>query len=159
MVVGASAIVIDPVSTKARMAMALGARAAIDPTAGDAIKQIKELTGGRGADYAIEASGTVRAFEDAVACSAPGGVIVAVGLPRASARAEISRCCWLPAIARCVARSWLVGAAARHSALQSSCGDGVNSPIERLVSGTADSTGSTPQWMRSPPVRPCERSS
>jgi alcohol dehydrogenase len=90
MVVGASAIVIDPVAQKRGMAMALGARAAIDPTAGDAIKQIKELTGGRGADYAIEASGTVRAFEDAVACSAPGGVIVAVGLPRASARAEIS---------------------------------------------------------------------
>jgi len=90
MVVGASAIVIDPVAQKRGMAMALGARAAIDPTAGDAIKQIKELTNGRGAEYAIEASGTVRAFEDAVACSAPGGVIVAVGLPRASARAEVS---------------------------------------------------------------------
>jgi alcohol dehydrogenase len=90
MVVGASAIVIDPVPQKRGMAMALGARAAIDPTTGDAIKQIKELTNGRGADYAIEASGTVRAFEDAVACSAPGGVVVAVGLPRASARAEIS---------------------------------------------------------------------
>ena len=90
MVVGASVIVIDPVPQKRGMAMALGARAAIDPTAGDAIKQIKELTNGRGAEYAIEASGTVRAFEDAVACSAPGGVIVAVGLPRASARAEVS---------------------------------------------------------------------
>jgi alcohol dehydrogenase len=89
-VVGASAIVIDPVALKRDTATSLGARATIDPSGGDAVKQIREHTGGRGADYVIEASGTVKAFEDAVAASAPGGVIVAVGLPRASARAEVS---------------------------------------------------------------------
>jgi len=89
-VVGASAIVIDPVALKRDTAASLGARATIDPSGGDAVKQIRDHTGGRGADYVIEASGTVKAFEDAVAASAPGGVIVAVGLPRASARAEVS---------------------------------------------------------------------
>jgi len=89
-VVGASAIVVDPVAHKRDVALSLGARAAVDPTTGDASAQIKELTGGRGAEYAIEASGVVRAFEDAIDCTAPGGTVVAVGLPRGTARAQVS---------------------------------------------------------------------
>jgi alcohol dehydrogenase len=32
----------------------------------------------------------VRAFEDAIDCTAPGGTVVAVGLPRGTARAQVS---------------------------------------------------------------------
>jgi alcohol dehydrogenase len=90
-VIGASAtIVVDPVESKRAAALALGASATIDPTNESAVDRIKELTGGRGADFVIEASGVVRAFEEAVAASAPGGVVVAVGLPAGTARAQIS---------------------------------------------------------------------
>jgi alcohol dehydrogenase len=135
-VVGASAIVIDPVALKRDTAASLGARATIDPSGGDAVKQIREHTGGRGADYVIEASGTVKAFEDAVAASAPGGVIVAVGLPRASARAEVSP--MLLVVGDRTIRGSFMGSSVpqrdipryielwRHGKL----------PIEKLVSGT-----------------------
>jgi alcohol dehydrogenase len=135
-VVGASAIVVDPVALKRDTATSLGARATIDPSGGDAVKQIREHTGGRGADYVIEASGTVKAFEDAVAASAPGGVIVAVGLPRASARAEVSP--MLLVVGDRTIRGSFMGSSVpqrdipryielwRHGKL----------PIEKLVSGT-----------------------
>ena len=89
-VLGASAIVVDPVRGKREMANALGVRATVDPGDLDAPAKIKQLTGGRGADYVIEASGNVHAFEDAIAASAPGATIVAVGLPPGSARAQVS---------------------------------------------------------------------
>ncbi|GAC1596372.1 MAG: zinc-dependent alcohol dehydrogenase family protein [Candidatus Velthaea sp.] len=89
-VVGASAIIVDPVPRKREAAKTLGVRATIDPAAHDAPEQIKALTRGRGADYVIEASGNLRAFEDAIAASALGATIVAVGLPPGTARAEIS---------------------------------------------------------------------
>jgi alcohol dehydrogenase len=89
-IVGATAIVVDPVLHKREVAESLGARATVDPAAGDVAKQIRAHNGGRGVEYAIEASGTVSGFQDAIACTAPGATVVAIGLPRGSARAEVS---------------------------------------------------------------------
>jgi alcohol dehydrogenase len=89
-IVGATAIVVDPVPHKRDVAQSLGARATVDPSAGEVSKQIRALNGGRGVEYAIEASGTVSAFQDAIACTAPGGTVVAIGLPRGAARAQVS---------------------------------------------------------------------
>lgn len=83
-------IVIDPLENKRTIARDLGATLAVDPSAGDAIKQIKDLTGGRGVDYAIDASGVSRAFGDAIGATAPGGTAVVVGIPRHDATVPVS---------------------------------------------------------------------
>ena len=54
---GARVIVVDPIAKRREVAMRLGASHAVD-AADDPVGQIKELTGGRGADLVVEASGT-----------------------------------------------------------------------------------------------------
>ena len=44
----------------------IGANVTIDPTAGDPVAEIKQLTGGRGVDVAIEALGRQETFENAL---------------------------------------------------------------------------------------------
>ncbi|MBV8151118.1 MAG: zinc-binding dehydrogenase, partial [Candidatus Eremiobacteraeota bacterium] len=80
----------DPVEAKRKKALELGATAALDPSAGDVVAQILELTGGAGVDYAFEVSGVARAFEQAAASICAGGMMVAVGIPRRSDQAQIS---------------------------------------------------------------------
>jgi len=53
----ARAIALEPHPYRAELARALGAAAVVDPTAFDALEQIRELTGGHGADASIETSG------------------------------------------------------------------------------------------------------
>jgi alcohol dehydrogenase len=72
---------IDPIEEKRDKAQALGAHATSSPEA--AVGDVQ-------ADVVIEAAGSARAFETAVAVSAAGGRTVAVGLPAPDARACIS---------------------------------------------------------------------
>lgn len=53
----ARTIVIDPIEHRRATALKLGAEAAIDPIREDAVERVKALTGGRGADLVVEASG------------------------------------------------------------------------------------------------------
>lgn len=74
-------IAVDPLPFKRDLARELGATETIDPANGDAAAAIRELTGGRGADYAFDAAGArglVRAAYDSVR---PGGTVVAIGIP------------------------------------------------------------------------------
>src|SRR5256712_2517841 len=50
-------IAIDPQELKRRTATKLGATDVIDPSQGDPVEQVKALTGGRGAGYALEVIG------------------------------------------------------------------------------------------------------
>ena len=43
---------------KRESALRFGATDVVDPSAGDAVEQVKALTGGRGVDYAFEAVGS-----------------------------------------------------------------------------------------------------
>jgi alcohol dehydrogenase len=72
---------VDPIESKRRKAMELGADDALDPEA--AVKAVR-------ADAVIEAAGSARAFETAVTITATGGRTVSVGLPPVDARAAIS---------------------------------------------------------------------
>jgi S-(hydroxymethyl)glutathione dehydrogenase/alcohol dehydrogenase len=77
----ATVIAVDPLPFKRELAKELGATEAIDPSNGDAPAAVRELTGGRGADYAFDAAGArglVRAAYDSVR---PGGTVVAIGIP------------------------------------------------------------------------------
>ncbi|GAB2650854.1 zinc-binding dehydrogenase [Prescottella soli] len=73
---------VDPVPEKLDTAGELGATAVYTPD------QVVEL--GVRAEVVVEAAGSARAFEAAVAATAPGGTTVTVGLPAPDARASVS---------------------------------------------------------------------
>jgi S-(hydroxymethyl)glutathione dehydrogenase/alcohol dehydrogenase len=73
-------IAVDPVAAKREAALTLGASHTIDPSADDAASAIRDLTGGRAADYAFEAIGLDATLRQAFACTRKGGTTVAVGV-------------------------------------------------------------------------------
>ncbi len=75
-------IAVDTVPEKLALAKEFGADAAFTPG--------EIAAGGVQAEVVVEAAGNVRAFETAVAATAPGGVTVTVGLPAPDATATIS---------------------------------------------------------------------
>jgi threonine dehydrogenase-like Zn-dependent dehydrogenase len=63
------------------MAKNMGADFTINVTkVKDPVEEVKKLTGGRGADYVIEAVGTPQTYEQAFAMVRPGGVLAAFGI-------------------------------------------------------------------------------
>jgi threonine dehydrogenase-like Zn-dependent dehydrogenase len=77
---GASLIlVVDNDPKRLEMAETFGASAAL-LAAPDNWERIRELTGGRGVDVAIEALGTQQTFENALRCLRPGGTVSSVGV-------------------------------------------------------------------------------
>jgi threonine dehydrogenase-like Zn-dependent dehydrogenase len=76
---GARVIVVDPDPHRRRVALALGAHHAIDPSPGGAAEAIKAQTAGRGADICIEVSGAAPALADAIRAVAYSSRVVAMG--------------------------------------------------------------------------------
>lgn len=74
-------IAIDVRDEKLEMARRLGATATVNAAATDAAEAVRDLTGGRGADYVFIAVGSARALEQAIAYSRPGGTVTIVGMP------------------------------------------------------------------------------
>lgn len=72
-------IAVDRVPAKMEMARAFGATHSILADE-DVARQVKKLTGGRGADYAFEAIGAPTVQELALTAVRPGGTLVLVGL-------------------------------------------------------------------------------
>jgi S-(hydroxymethyl)glutathione dehydrogenase/alcohol dehydrogenase len=82
-IAGASRIIaVDPVELKRTTALQLGATDVVDPSAGNPVAQVQELTGGRGADYAFEVIGNPATVQQAFDMARPGGACVVVGVPR-----------------------------------------------------------------------------
>ena len=80
-IAGAAAVIaVDPVELKRTTALALGATAAVDPTAGDVAERIRELTHGRGVDYAFEVAGLEATPAPAHESLRSGGALVIVGV-------------------------------------------------------------------------------
>ena len=75
-------IAVDPVAMKRKTSEALGATDLVDPADGDPVAQVKELTGGRGADYAFEVIGLPETVQQAYRMARRGGTVVVVGMPR-----------------------------------------------------------------------------
>jgi L-iditol 2-dehydrogenase len=74
----------EPLAKRLERARSLGADEAIDITRTDAVARITELTGGRGTDIVIEASGSVDAAISACDIVARGGKIVMIGISSAA---------------------------------------------------------------------------
>lgn len=86
---GASRIIaVDVVPAKLEWARHFGATDTIDARDGDPVQAVKDLTRGRGVDYAFEAVGRLDAIERAFAALAPGGTLTVVGVPKLDARAD-----------------------------------------------------------------------
>jgi threonine dehydrogenase-like Zn-dependent dehydrogenase len=78
---GAALIVaVDPVPARLAMARRFGADVTIDPREQDPVAAIRKLTGGRGADAAIEALGRQETFESALRAIRPGGTLSSLGV-------------------------------------------------------------------------------
>lgn len=81
-VAGAGRIIaVDPQAAKRDHALKLGATDAIDPADAEPVAAVKELTHGRGADYAFEVVGSSDLLMQAYQCVRRGGTVVAVGIP------------------------------------------------------------------------------
>src|SRR5207249_773447 len=77
---GGSVTLVEPQPNRRALGLEVGAKAAIDPTAGDLSQQTADATGGRGFDVVIEAAGAPGAMASAFPIAALGGRIVFVGI-------------------------------------------------------------------------------
>jgi threonine dehydrogenase-like Zn-dependent dehydrogenase len=73
-------IVVDGLPARLEAARRMGADVAIDFHATDPVAAIREATGGRGVDVAIEALGTQSTFESALRVLRPGGTLSSLGV-------------------------------------------------------------------------------
>jgi alcohol dehydrogenase len=123
---GATVLGVDANPDKLEQAVELGAAAAYSP-ADAAARGLKAAT-------VIEAAGNVRAFETAVALTAPGGTTITVGLPSPTAFAEVSPL-GLVAEARTIVGSYLGSAVpSRDIPIFADLWRAGRLPVEKLVS-------------------------
>lgn len=81
-VAGATTIIaVDLDPRKLEWATQFGATHTVDPADGDPVEQVRELTGGHGADVTVEAVGNPAVFEQAFYARDLGGRVVQVGVP------------------------------------------------------------------------------
>jgi len=82
-IAGAARIIaIDPAELKRSSGEQQGATDLIDPSDGDPVSAVREITGGRGPDYTFEVIGLPETVQQAYAMARRGGTVVVVGMPR-----------------------------------------------------------------------------
>jgi S-(hydroxymethyl)glutathione dehydrogenase/alcohol dehydrogenase len=84
-------IAVEPIAWRREMAGELGATDLVDPANGDPIEQVRALTGGRGADYVLEAAGATAAQEQALPTARRAGTVVLTGVERLGATVTYSQ--------------------------------------------------------------------
>ena len=81
LLVGAAPVIaLDPRPSARERALALGADVALDPTEGDVVERVREITGGRMLDVAVDLVGANAVLAQAAACLGRFGRCVMVGL-------------------------------------------------------------------------------
>ena len=76
---GGSVVALDPVAERREFAKELGADLVLDPTAPDALNQIREFSGGEGLSGAIDCSGSSQAHNMALEAAAPMARLALIG--------------------------------------------------------------------------------
>ena len=79
---GAVPIMVDPVEERLMFARKLGIRHVVNPAKSDAVEAIAEITGGRGAEVVVEASGNAVAIRSSIDYVSYAGRIALVGWPK-----------------------------------------------------------------------------
>ena len=82
-------IAVDPIELKRKTAEQLGATDFVDPSQGDPVEQVKQLTSGRGVDSAFEVIGLPETTLQAYNMVRKGGTAVMVGMTRAEAQVTL----------------------------------------------------------------------
>lgn len=78
---GASLIIgVESIPERQEMSRRMGADIVLNPTKGDVVAEIKNLTDGRGVDVAIEALGSPVTFNNCLRSIRPGGVLSSLGV-------------------------------------------------------------------------------
>jgi (R,R)-butanediol dehydrogenase / meso-butanediol dehydrogenase / diacetyl reductase len=87
---GATPIVVaDPIASRRALARRLGADLALNPRDPDFLDVVRDVTGRRGADVAVDAAGSRDSGPTAIAAARPGGRAVLVGLASHPARVDL----------------------------------------------------------------------
>jgi len=73
-------VAVDPAPSRLEAAKAFGADVTVDPTREDLAQVVAGLTGGLGADVAMEAVGVPETFETAASLVRPGGTVANMGV-------------------------------------------------------------------------------
>jgi NDMA-dependent alcohol dehydrogenase len=82
-------IAVDLLESRLEHAKNFGATHVVNPSAGDPVEQIRELTGGKGMDYAFEVVGLPITTRQAYDCLAKRGVAMVVGITPTTAEVTI----------------------------------------------------------------------
>jgi Zn-dependent alcohol dehydrogenase len=91
-VAGAAQIIaVDPLATRREVARGLGATDVVDPAVGDPVEQVRDLTDGRGADYALEAAGPPEAQQQAFVMARRAGTVVFTGIQSQAATFTVAQ--------------------------------------------------------------------
>lgn len=77
-------IAVDLNPTRRQLALELGADYALDPADPDFVRQVKEITGGKGVNACVEVTGVSAAMHQALECAATQGRISLLGCTRIS---------------------------------------------------------------------------
>lgn len=87
---GAAPIVVaDPIASRRELAQRLGADLTIDPRDPDFLETVRDATGRRGADVAVDAAGSRDSGPAAIAAARAGGRAVMVGLASQPAQVDL----------------------------------------------------------------------
>lgn len=127
-------IVVDRVRSRLDLARELGATDVIDTTGTDLAEALAEITGGRGADRIMDATGVPSVITAGMSSLAPGGVFALVGAPPFGTTVPVDVNAMLPG--RSVV-GVTIGAAQQHSlipALVTLHSQG-RLPVEKIVTG------------------------
>ncbi|MEN6470184.1 MAG: zinc-binding alcohol dehydrogenase [Clostridiaceae bacterium] len=87
---GAKVIAVDPMEHRCALAREMGIRHAVDCAPENQADAIMALTGGRGADIAVDASGLSACIETCVKVAARHGQVILLGSPRADHTANVT---------------------------------------------------------------------
>jgi (R,R)-butanediol dehydrogenase/meso-butanediol dehydrogenase/diacetyl reductase len=77
---GVNVIMVDPSPQRRATLKQLGVTTVLDPSDGDIVAAIKDLTGGRGAAVSVDAAGVPVAFQKALSSTAVDGHLVVVAI-------------------------------------------------------------------------------
>ena len=80
---GASKVIaVDPVEERRNLSGQFGATHVLNPATDDIVSAVQDLTAGIGVDYAFDAVGLPTLVETGIGACRPGGLTVAVGVPK-----------------------------------------------------------------------------
>ncbi|MDP3937634.1 MAG: Zn-dependent alcohol dehydrogenase [Deltaproteobacteria bacterium] len=102
-------IAVDVQPKKLALAKTFGATHTIDSSKDDAVTAIKEITDGRGSDFAFEAIGIPEVIEQAYAACRKGGTCVVVGVGPFGASVNLNAFL-IPLLEKSIVGSWYGGA-------------------------------------------------